>query len=136
MGYNTVAVILNDALGAIEDDPNIGKGIGQAVRGWHGRSRDPFAVEVDARSGRCCHGRAIAIISQDHADGEQVTIVHGNTGWTADEAEPGKHTALSWRGLDQMQRCLERHGYQVTKPKKAKAAGRAALSAGDGSDAG
>ncbi|KTS48007.1 hypothetical protein SB2_11970 [Methylobacterium radiotolerans] len=73
---------------------------------------------VSAHSPGMVHCNAMELISQDHSSGEQVVIVHGNTGWRADdESKP----ELSWRGLDQMQRCLERHGYKVTKPKKVKA---------------
>lgn len=120
MGYNTVAVIYNDFTGEYKTQgERIGKRIAAAMRDYHDedRSRRNFGAGV--------------VISQDHADGEQVTITHGNTGWTAEEATPGTYTELTWRGLDQMQRCLERHGYKVTKPRKVKAAGRATLSAGE-----
>jgi hypothetical protein len=122
MGWNTVAVILNDSLGAIESDPAFGKRIADAVRNSFGREGDFMVGEVDARGERSVHCSAMRIISQCHADGEQVTITHGNLGRRADDAND-----LGWMALDQMQRCLERHGYKVTKPKRAKAPPRQPL---------
>lgn len=107
MGFNTVAVLYNDYTGEFKTQGDrIGPRIAQAIQRYdhNDRNHRNFGAGV--------------VISQAHADGEQVTIVHANTGWTADEATPGTYTELSWRGLDQMQRCLERHGYKVTKPKK------------------
>ena len=125
MGYNSVALILNDALGDIERDPEFGKNVAGAVRGWYDRKRDRFATSVGARAdlpngGTSSCFPALEVISQDHADGEQVVIVHANSGQRCAEANH-----LGWHALDQMKACLERHGYTVTKKRKAKAVGDA-----------
>lgn len=63
----------------------------------------------------------MTLLSQDHADGYQVVIVHGNTGFRVSQDEPEPSWArLDWRALDPMKACLERHGYKVTKPRKPK----------------
>ena len=54
-----------------------------------------------------------SVISQSHADDEQVVVVHGNTGRRAQDADD-----LGWRALDVMKACLERHGYTVTKRRE------------------
>ena len=101
MGFNTVAVLYNDHTHRLESDGPIGKQIAAAMRSFASpRSR------TDTWFG------AGQVISQAHADGYQVVVVHGNTGSCCDDAND-----LGWMALDQMQRCLERHGYKVTKPK-------------------
>lgn len=106
MGYNTVAVILNDRLGDLERDSGSGAEIARAARSWTARD--------------CCPGienfRYGGIISQDHADGFQVTVVHGNCGWRIDRSEYDKYLGIS--ALRQMKECLERNGYRVIKRRK------------------
>ena len=105
MGFNTVAVLYNDCTGEFKREGRIGQRIAEAMRDYHDKDRQ-----------RRNFGAGV-VISQAHADGEQVVIVHANYGYRADEAE-----GLGWMALDQMQRCLERHGYKVTKPRKRKPA--------------
>jgi len=107
MGYNTVAVLYNDFTGEFKRDGRIGQRIADAMRDYHDKDRH-----------RRNFGAGV-VISQDHADGEQVVIVSRNFGCRADEAE-----VLGRMALDQMQSCLERHGYKVTKPKRKKLAAR------------
>jgi hypothetical protein len=105
MGFNTVVVIYNDHTGMSYRSL---ERMDRAILNWPGH-RD----SIDLNFG---YGQ---VISQDHADGEQVVIVSRNSGKRATDAEQGD---LGWQALMQMQHCLMRHGYKVTKPKKAKAA--------------
>lgn len=104
MGYNTVIVLLNDHLGEVEDSGPLGRKIGDSVRGY------PRRHTLDFGCG--------AVISQDHANGFQVTVTHGNMGWRIDKVDYDRF--LGWQALDQMKACLERNGYCVTKAKKDK----------------
>ena len=115
MGYNTVAVILNDALGMIGEDPGFGKSIEIAAGQWHAPAhrRDLDIAAHSSRGGVHCN--AMAIVSQDHADYSQVVIVGQNSGQRACDA-----TRLDYYAAQQMIRCLERNGYRVTKRRKPK----------------
>lgn len=103
MGYNTVAVLLNDFTHEIEKDGQIGAQIANAMRNYSDRKKTALAGFFGTGS----------VISQAHADHEQVVIVSRNTGVRVDEAKD-----LGWQALRDMAECLERHGYKVTKPKK------------------
>ena len=116
MGYNTVAILLNDNIAFGADDPNLWKAIQSASRGWSEREHDHLATRISTRSGNCIGASYGQIISQDHADGYQVVVVHGNTGWRLDEAENDKY--LGWQAFDLMKDCFERNGYRVTKRRK------------------
>lgn len=105
MGYNTVAVLLNDFTHEIRKDGPIGERIARAMQSYSIRKRDPLSMNFNAGS----------IISQDHADGEQVVIVSRNSGVRADEADN-----LGWQALHDMAECLKRHGYVVKPPSKRK----------------
>ena len=119
MGYNTVALLLNDNLDIGAKDPDLGKRIRYASLNWQTRSR---GVDLDIcafatfENGGSCAASYGSIISQDHADGYQVVIVHGNMGWRAGDADYDKY--LGWQALDTMKACLERYGYRVTKQRK------------------
>jgi hypothetical protein len=103
MGYNTVAVLYNDHADIIAKSGPVGERIAESMRRYHETGRYPlsrvFGVGV--------------IISQDHADAEQVVIISRNFGWRADEA-----TNLGWQALHDMAECLQRHGYTVKEPPK------------------
>lgn len=114
MGYNTVAVFLNDSLDVGAKDPTLGERIQDASRNWLARHRGG-GLSWSARSNNCSASYG-SIISQDHADGYQVCIVHGNMGWRADNAEYDKY--LGWQALDAMKDCLERNGYRVVKKRE------------------
>ena len=107
MGFNTVAVLYNDATDRIRAGGNTAERLADAMsHGWLERRRDRMATDFGAG----------VVISQDHADNSQVVIVGRNSGCTAKEA-----VDLDWWALQQMAECRERHGYKVTKPKRAKA---------------
>lgn len=83
MGFNTVVVVLNDALGTIEDDTSWGQRLSQAVRGFQGACRQGRSSNVSAhsKSGYAVHCNAAEVISVAHADNYQIVVAHGNTGW-------------------------------------------------------
>lgn len=107
MGYNSVAVLYNDCTHEIEESGRIGAQIAYAMRRYHNRKRDALPLNFGVGM----------VISQDHADGEQVVIVSKNCGVRADEAND-----LGWQALNDMAECLKRHGYTVKPPKKPHAA--------------
>ena len=77
MGYNTTVVVLNDAIGEIERDPEFGKNLGAAIRDLH-TSRRLGRGRVDVRAG--CHGNAASVIESHHADETAIVTVGGNCG--------------------------------------------------------
>ena len=101
MGFNTVAVLYNDA--NFRNDHSLGDRINDAMRGWSWRDRDHLAT----------HFGCGMVISQAHADYDQVVVVGKNTGKPVSEA-----TGLDRMALDQMVTCLVNHGYKVIAPKK------------------
>lgn len=103
MGFNTVAVLYNDA--NFKDDATIGPRIQNAMRSWSWRDRDPLATNFGAG----------VVISQAHADYPQVVVVGQHTGKPVKEA-----TGLDRMALDQMVTCLLNHGYAVVAPRKLK----------------
>lgn len=114
MGYNSVAIILNDATGSIAEDPKFGGRVADAIRGFAGRPYgQPFAGEASAVTANGCgvFSGALKIIGQEHADFYQTVVVGRNSGWSlADDAVP-EHV------LEAVAKALRRRGYRVTKPK-------------------
>lgn len=72
MGFNTTVVVLNDALGFIEDDQDFGKKLARAVRHSSG-SRDHVKVSAGG------FGGAAAVVETHHADAVVTVDVGGNT---------------------------------------------------------
>jgi hypothetical protein len=64
MGYNTTVVVMNDALSAIEQDPEFGKRLARAIRDAFGGDR----VDVPAHGERMIHCNAATVIETHHAD--------------------------------------------------------------------
>lgn len=77
MGWNTVAVIMNDATGDIAADAGFGSRLAKAMRIMGNGKR----VDVAAHGERSIHCNAATIVSHDHADGHQIVVAHGNTGY-------------------------------------------------------
>lgn len=73
MGFNTTVVVMNDALGAIERDPDFGKKLSQAIAQVC-VERDP--VDVSAMG----HCNAATVIETHHADQTAIVTVGGNYG--------------------------------------------------------
>lgn len=107
MGYNTVAVLLNDFTHEIESSPDFGKRLAQRMRDWS-------PVDGNRHSGP----HQTRVVSRDHSSGYQVICVHGNTGWRVEDPLYDKCFGDgSWQAFKYMKECLERHGYKVTKAK-------------------
>ncbi len=102
MGYNTVAVLLNDYTHAIEE---MHPGMARAMRAYTVRKERPY--DLDFRGGR--------ILSQDHASGTQVVVVHGNTGQAVNAYEGDK------QALDAIADILLSRGYAVRFPGETRA---------------
>lgn len=104
MGYNCVAVLLNDFSYKMRDSGgHLGKEIAIAMSSWY-----PDRPEYgDFRGGQ--------VISRDHADGYQITVVHGNTGCLIKDAKN-----LPIWSQEELADCLKRYGWTVKPPKKKK----------------
>ncbi len=74
MGFNSVLLIMNDALSAIESDPEFGKRVADAIRRHY---LDP-RKNIDVPIGGWCN--PATVIGQEHADCIQVLAVGGNSG--------------------------------------------------------
>lgn len=77
MGFNTSVIVMNDALGWIEEDPEFGKNLARAIA----EASRGKPVDVPAHSGRGgVHCNAATVIESHHADGYQAVLVGGNMG--------------------------------------------------------
>lgn len=74
MGYNTAVLVLNDALGCIEDDPDFGMNLARAIR-YFNMKREP--IDISSKN----HVNAATVISCEHADADQVVVFGKNMGW-------------------------------------------------------
>lgn len=105
MGFNTVAVLLNDHAHEIRKSGRLGEGIYQAICAYSHKPRNRMDRYFGAGN----------IVSMAHADFPQVVVVYGNTGWSAwDENIPPE-------AVEAIARALREKGYRVTKPKAAPA---------------
>lgn len=103
MGFNTVAVLLNDHAEDIRKSGRLGERIHDAICAYSHKPRN----RIDRYFG------AGSIVSMAHADFPQVVVVYQNTGWSAwDENIPPE-------ALEAIARALRDNGYRVTKPKAA-----------------
>ncbi len=81
MGYNSTILILNDRLHEIENDPEFGKKVANAIRSHHYRDdRQPYITGQTT------------VIDVAHADVMQILAVGGNcgrvigySGWTSED---------------------------------------------------
>jgi hypothetical protein len=80
MGLNTTVLVLNDALGQIEKDPEFGKKLAAAIKS-HGNA------QVDVHAGYHCV--AATVIETHHADMTAVVGVGGNIGLVIDTFDTG-----------------------------------------------
>lgn len=112
MGYNTVVVLYNDHTDCFAKDGPLGGRIAKAMQAWSYRSRDPSATYFGSGM----------VVSQDHADYDQVVVVGQNSGRPLSECND-----LSWMAIDQLKNALERHGYKVTKRRQARPSSQASF---------
>lgn len=104
MGFNSVAVILNDCVHKIEEDHLFGERAAKAVQGFGWRSVDRYAAWAPG----------IEVVSQAHADHPQIVAVMHNTGWGLGDADCPEAAIRHAIWL------LEQRGYRVTKRKPEK----------------
>lgn len=109
MGLNTAALILNDALHAIEWDDEIGDKIGRAVASAH---RNGGGVNAH---GRGIHVDAIQVLPPQHADYVQIVAVGGNR--IRKLGSSGK-----WEPEDLLRDLAQQLGYSIRKLPEKKAA--------------
>lgn len=97
MGFNTVAVLLNDWTHDIErEKPDLAA----AMRAYTIRRQRPDDLRFKGGE----------VISQDHASGTQVVVVHGNTGWAVNSRDGEREQ------LDALADVLRSRGYGVRYP--------------------
>lgn len=77
MGWNTTVVVMNDALGNIETDPEFGKRLAQAIK----QVTRGEKVDVAAHGKHGIHCNAATVIESHHADYDVLVKVGGNTGF-------------------------------------------------------
>ena len=108
MGYNTSAIIMNDALSSIREDKDLGKKIHDGVIALSGVSRGTI---IDVSAGG--YVNAIGLIEDHHADHMQPLLIGGNT------AHVIQGTWVSWDSTGMEQRLLEelakKLGYTLRK---------------------
>ena len=76
MGFNTTIVVYNDALHAIENDPEFGKNLVRAIRNLN--MPNPSSTDLSPPAGNHCN--AAMVIEDHHADHQRAVLVGGNRG--------------------------------------------------------
>ena len=107
MGYNTTVVVLNDALGNIEEDPEFGKNLARAIMQLSVSRGRP--VDVSSKG----HVNAATAIETHHADryiasaiGGNRAVVLGDCGsWNVDDE------------VDMLRRLADKYGYNLHKKR-------------------
>lgn len=90
MGYNTTVVVLNDALGFIENDPEFGKRLARAI--MEVQRGKPIDVSAHSKGGGV-HCNAAAVIESHHADHDVCVIVGQNYGRVVEQWPEKKRRA-------------------------------------------
>lgn len=103
MGFNTAAIILNDALHDIRTDPEIGEKINRAIGYAHREGGD---VAAHGKYGVCTN--AITVLPPQHADTIQVVAIGHNTIRTLGYA-------TQWDELDVLRAVADQMGYALRK---------------------
>jgi len=114
MGYNTSVIVLNDALGEIENDPQFGKKIGQAI-GKLTLRQSPRGVDIP--SGNHCN--AATVIETHHADDTTLLAFGGNCVSILGSSYGYNHqdTTLQLRLIEEL---ADKLGYKLVKKSKSK----------------
>ncbi len=85
MGYNCTVVVLHDALGQIENDPEFGRKLSKAIiNSQSGPDNDHLTRWVSSGN----HGNAAYVVESHHADYQVLVRVGGNIGYVVREALP------------------------------------------------
>lgn len=110
MGFNTTVVVLNDALGDIENDVNFGKKLSTAIRLQSVTKRDE-----DVSAGPSCN--AATVIEQHHADISVLVAVGGNCGTYLCSIYEYRHNEIVTQER-LLQSLADKLGYTVKKKKE------------------
>lgn len=113
MGWNSTVVVLNDALGDIERDPDFGKKLGSAIMSYQMR----HGQGVDVTAG--CHCNAARVIETHHADNTTLVAIGGNDGEKYVETFGWNLTDDKFK-LRILQEFADQLGYRVVKKSKKK----------------
>ncbi len=112
MGYNSVVVVMNDAIGMIEKDQTFGKNLHDAVITMGRPDAQKYGNDVPAYSptglGVFCN--AATVVSSQHADVPQVVVVKHNSGYVYKYGE-----TLPDHVLEDLKWVLAQHGYTTRK---------------------
>lgn len=108
MGFNTSLMIRNDNMHSLKNDIHLGQRIYNAI------------CKLNIPKGRLMYGDLDfgqgEVISQAHADANQLIVVGGNRGQTMEDFSNNENS--DWFVIHQMKQYLEKHGYKVTKTRK------------------
>ena len=93
MGYNTTVVVLNDALGDIEKDPEFGKKLAQAISASlsNPRERDDRGYHQTVEVSAGCSANAAHVVETHHGDNTTLVAVGGNLGQQVFETWGWRH---------------------------------------------
>ena len=108
MGINTTVVILNDALNEIENDPDFGKNLGDAIR-KHGFMSSPT---TSVSSGGFCD--AAEVIEMHHSECRAIIEVGGSMGVKLFD-DVGKIKYSKERTLNIVKEMAKQLGYRLVK---------------------
>lgn len=108
MGFNTSMIIMNDALDAIEKDPEFGKKVVEAVRRVH-REHD-----IDIPSGP--NVNAATVIETHHADVTTILAFGGNYATIIHETYGYRHHDPDFK-LRLLKELAESLGFTIAKKK-------------------
>lgn len=111
MGHNTAVLILNDALDQIENDPDFGKNLAQAIR-----RTSSSAERIDVRAGNHCN--AATVLATQHADFAQIFVVGGNCGFKLGDFWMCEDWRENSTQMEIIRRLAEKHGYTLRKKPK------------------
>lgn len=106
MGWNTSLVLMNDALGSIERDTQLGEKLASAVKELSIRK------PVDVSAGGHCN--AITVLETHHADFLVPVLIGGNHGWPIGGSLPWS-TKPDEMEKELLQRLAHKHGYTLRK---------------------
>ena len=116
MGYNTSVIVLNDALHDIENDPEFGKNLAQAVL-RSSLHQTGHRMDLDIRAG--CHCNAAAVIETHHADQTALIAVGGNYGNCLGTTWGYSHHEKEQQ-LEVLRRIADQFGYSLRKKPERK----------------
>lgn len=120
MGFNSVVVVMNDAIGTIEKDHLFGKHLAETVIGCCGRGGEKDVPAYSYKDNGSTfqpdlvpvgvHCNAATVLSTAHADCPQVVVVKHNTGYVYKYKEVlPEHVLLDLKWV------LEQHGFSIRK---------------------